>query len=200
MVCETDQRCGKDTVGVVSTKSQVLESEIKNFLISQGETDREDLQETPGRFLKAMQEMLGGYEEDPAGYLSKQFKSSCDEMILVKDIPFVSLCEHHMLPFWGTATVAYVPAGTIVGLSKIPRAVQALARRLQVQERLTDEIATALQDNIKDCLGVGVRIVGEHSCMKFRGVKSSGKMTTSKLTGVFRKHSPRAEFLSLCGE
>jgi GTP cyclohydrolase IA len=196
-------------LAVECTKSQVLESAlaedweftVKKFLYSlQEDPEREGLQETPARFLKAMQEMLKGYKEDPSEYLSKQFESTSDEMVVVKDIPFVSMCEHHMLPFSGHVTVAYLPSGSIVGLSKIPRAVQALARRLQVQERFTEEIANTLFGSFEDCLGVGVRVTGEHSCMKYRGVQSSGTMVTCKLMGNFRRGSVRNEFLSLCGE
>lgn len=190
--------CSKSQVLEMPIGAQ-LEDALKKFLTTLGEdVERDGLQETPTRVVKAYREFLSGYDENPEDYLSKQFYSDCDEMIVVRDIPFISLCEHHMLPFWGTVHVAYIPHRRIVGLSKIPRAVQALARRLQVQERLTDEIAECVHSSIEECRGVGVQMSGEHSCMKFRGVKSHGSMVTSKLTGVFSKSEVRAEFLSLC--
>lgn len=199
MVRESSEAGDEDALDAECTKSQILEVSLKKFLSTLGENvERDGLQETPQRVVKAYREFLSGYAENPKNYLSKQFYSDCDEMIVVRDVPFISLCEHHMLPFWGTVHVAYIPHRRIVGLSKIPRAVQALARRLQVQERLTDEIAECLHTSIEGCCGVGVQMSGEHSCMKFRGVKSHGSMVTSKLTGVFSRPEVRAEFLSLC--
>jgi GTP cyclohydrolase I len=158
---------------------------------------REGLIETPRRVVKAYKEMTVGYEADISALLGVTFDVDCDEMVVVKDIPFSSLCEHHMLPFTGTATVAYIPGKRVVGLSKIPRLVDAFAKRLQVQERLTNQIADAMVEHL-DPIGVGVIIKGHHSCMSLRGVGKSGTMMTSALRGVMRtKPEARAEFLHL---
>jgi GTP cyclohydrolase I len=161
---------------------------------------REGLKETPSRVAKAWQEWCSGYKQHPEDIL-KTFKDGAngyDEMVVVKDIPFYSHCEHHLAPFFGVATVAYIPKGRIVGLSKINRLVNAFARRLQVQERMTVQIADALQDNLKP-LGVGVRLTARHLCCESRGVSQRGHQTVScVLRGVFRsKGAARAEFLSL---
>lgn len=161
---------------------------------------REGLKETPERVARAWEHWCGGYGIDiPA--LLKTFKDGadgCDEMVVVRDIPFYSHCEHHMAPFFGTATVAYIPDGLIVGLSKIPRVVNAFARRLQVQERLTNQIADAIQTNLKP-KGVGVIIKARHLCMESRGIEQQGhSTTTSALRGVIRElPEARAEFLNL---
>lgn len=158
---------------------------------------REGLIETPRRVVKAFKEMTVGYDTDITNILGVTFDVDCDEMVVVKDIPFSSLCEHHMLPFTGTATVAYIPGKRVVGLSKIPRLVDAFAKRLQVQERLTNQIADAMVEHLNP-LGVGVIIKGHHSCMSLRGVGKSGTMMTSALRGVMRtKPEARAEFLHL---
>lgn len=159
--------------------------------------DREVLANTPARFLKAFGELTAGYQEDPGKILSKTFDVPFDEMIVVKNIPFWSLCEHHLLPFSGTATVGYLPGKKVVGLSKIPRLVECYARRMQVQERLTRQIADAITLHL-GALGVGVLVRGTHSCMAMRGAKSTGEMVTSCLTGVMReKPEARQEFLEL---
>lgn len=159
------------------------------------DANRADLRETPIRLLHAFHEMLGGYKDDPSKYLNVKFESNHDEMVVVKELPFVSLCEHHMLPFTGTVAVGYIPDKFIVGLSKIPRAVQALAQRLQVQERLTGEIADAFNTTVQP-KGVGVWVKANHTCMSCRGVRSAGSMITSSMRGVFKDHSAtRAEFL-----
>lgn len=158
---------------------------------------RDGLQETPRRVVKALKEMTVGYETDIDKILGVTFDVDCDEMIVVRDIPFSSLCEHHMLPFTGTATVGYVPGKRVVGLSKIARLVDAYAKRLQVQERLTSQIADAMVEHLKP-KGVGVVIKGQHSCMSLRGVGKAGVMMTSALRGVMRdKPEARAEFLNL---
>ncbi len=161
---------------------------------------REGLKETPARVAAAWQRWCSGYGADIAALL-KKFKDGadgCDEMVVVKDIPFYSHCEHHMAPFFGTATVAYIPDGSIVGLSKIPRVVDAFARRLQVQERLTNQIADALTEHLKP-KGVGVIIKARHLCMESRGIQQQGHSTiTSALRGVMRSlPEARAEFLNL---
>ena len=161
---------------------------------------RGGLIETPKRVAKAWQYWCSGYEVDiPA--LLKTFEDGadgCDEMVVVKDIPFYTHCEHHMAPFFGTATVAYIPNGKIVGLSKLPRIVDAFARRLQVQERLTNQIADAIDGNLSP-LGVGVIIKARHLCMESRGIQQQGHCTiTSALRGVIRNTpAARAEFLDL---
>ena len=148
---------------------------------------REGLRDTPKRVLKAYKELFGGYKQSPADVLGTTFSEGIDttQMILVRDIPFVSFCEHHMLPFKGMAHVAYLPHDRVVGLSKIPRVVDVFAKRLQVQERLTDQIADAIQDVLQP-LGVGVIIRSEHTCMTMRGVRKNGtSMTTTALRGSF---------------
>jgi GTP cyclohydrolase IA len=158
---------------------------------------RDGLIDTPERVLKAYKEMTEGYSADITQILSVSFDVEFDELIVVKNIPFVSLCEHHLLPFIGTATVGYIPKKRIVGLSKLARLVDAYAKRLQVQERLTKQIADAMLEHIKP-LGCGVVIKGNHSCMSCRGIRKQGEMITSSLHGVFRTDATvRNEFLSL---
>lgn len=158
---------------------------------------RDGLIETPRRVVKALKEMTSGYDKNISEILGVTFDVDCDEMVVVKDIPFSSLCEHHMLPFTGTATVGYIPGTRVVGLSKIARLVDAYAKRLQVQERLTEQIADAME-NYLDPIGVGVIINAHHSCMSLRGVGKTGTMHTSALRGVMRtKPEARAEFLAL---
>ncbi len=163
--------------------------------------EREELLKTPLRAAKALLEITSGYNADIDKILNGAFfKTDCSEMVLVKDIPFYSLCEHHFLPFFGTAHVAYVPDGRIIGLSKIPRLVRAFACRLQVQERLTMQIAETLNKKIKP-LGVGVVMEARHLCMEMRGVRSEkSPAVTSAMLGKFRKDPrTRHEFLSLIG-
>jgi len=160
---------------------------------------REGLQKTPERVAKALQFLTHGYEIQPEEILkSALFKEAYSEMVIVKDIEVYSLCEHHMLPFFGKAHIAYIPDGTIVGLSKIPRVVDAFSRRLQVQERLTIEIRDCIQETLKP-LGVAVVIECSHMCMQMRGVqKQNSVTTTSAFTGVFLKNdSTRKEFINL---
>lgn len=159
---------------------------------------RPGLIDTPARVVKAWAEMTKGYAQDPAEILSRTFPDRCDEMVLVTGIDFVSLCEHHVLPFTGTATVGYLPGERVVGLSKIPRLVHAFARRLQVQERLTFQIAHAIDTHLKPG-GVGVVVTAHHSCMSCRGVRLAGaRMVTSAMLGDLRDDPrARAEFLSL---
>ncbi|MDB5038946.1 MAG: cyclohydrolase [Bacteriovoracaceae bacterium] len=158
--------------------------------------EREGLLKTPHRFVKAFVELTSGYSDDPKKILASTFTDTCDEMVVVREIPFWSLCEHHMLPFHGVATVGYLPKGKIIGLSKIARLVHCFAKRLQVQERLTQEIANALMEAVQPH-GVGVVIAATHSCMEMRGIKSPAEMVTSCLLGDFREVSTRAEFLSM---
>ena len=182
-------------------KSQAtLEKLYLGVLENIGEdTERDGLKRTPERMAKAIQFLTRGYNEDPAQLLrGALFEVDYDEMVIVKDIEMFSLCEHHMLPFFGKVHVAYLPKGRVIGLSKIPRLVDVFARRLQVQERLTKQIADAIQDAIEP-IGVGVVIEARHLCMMMRGVEKQHSATvTSSMVGGFRDdHQTREEFLSL---
>lgn len=159
---------------------------------------REGLEKTPERVAKAMQYLTHGYELNPLEILkSALFTEDHKQMIVVKDIEVYSMCEHHMLPFFGKAHVAYIPNGKIVGLSKIPRIVDAFARRMQVQERLTDQIKDCIQEALNP-LGVAVVIEAQHMCMQMRGIqKQNSFTTTSSFTGAFEKDKTRKEFISL---
>ena len=160
--------------------------------------NREGLEKTPERVAKAMQYLTHGYGLDPLDILkSALFTEDHKQMIVVKDIEVYSMCEHHMLPFFGKAHVAYIPNGKIVGLSKIPRIVDAFARRMQVQERLTDQIKDCIQEALEP-LGVAVVIEAQHMCMQMRGIqKQNSVTTTSSFTGAFEKDKTRKEFISL---
>jgi len=160
--------------------------------------EREGLQKTPERVAKAMQYMMQGYQSDAHAILdSAKFHEPVSEMIVVKDIELYSMCEHHMLPFFGKAHIAYIPNGWITGLSKLARVVDVYARRLQVQERLTIEIMNAIRDTLNP-LGVAVVIEAQHLCMMMRGVqKQNSVTTTSAFDGEFHKNSTRSEFLKL---
>jgi len=162
---------------------------------------RQGLKATPTRVSRALREMTDGYGVSAADIVAGAvFDQDYDEMVLVKDIPFYSLCEHHMLPFFGSCHVGYLPKGRVVGLSKIPRLVGAFAHRLQLQERMTKEIAEALNDAVGP-KGVGVVVEARHLCMEMRGVqKPGGQLITSCMLGTFRKDArTRAEFLELVG-
>jgi len=161
--------------------------------------EREGLVDTPSRVLKAYSEMLSGYSVDIADILKTTFQDGIDydQMIVVKDIPFISYCEHHMLPFPGVAHVGYLPNNRVVGLSKIPRIVDAFSKRLQVQERLTDQVADAIYDYL-DPVGVGVIVQATHTCMTMRGVKKPGaSMVTTALRGSFMEAEQRQEFYNM---
>jgi GTP cyclohydrolase I len=162
--------------------------------------DREGLLETPRRVVKAYRELFSGYESDPREYLERTFEEvgGYDELVILKDIRVVSFCEHHMLPFLGKAHVGYLPRNRVVGISKLARVVHGFARRLQIQEKLTAEIAEAIQD-ILEPKGVGVVVVSEHSCMTMRGVNTPGSnLTTSHLLGEVRDDPrTRQEFFEL---
>lgn len=160
--------------------------------------EREGLKKTPERVAKAMQYMMQGYQSDARAILeSAKFHEPVSEMIVVKDIELYSMCEHHMLPFFGKAHIAYIPNGYITGLSKLARVVDVYARRLQVQERLTIEIMNAIRDTLNP-LGVAVVIEAKHLCMMMRGVqKQNSVTTTSAFDGEFQKNSTRSEFLKL---
>ncbi len=160
---------------------------------------RADLVDTPMRVIKAYREMTSGYQQEPEVILDKVFKDDSDEMVVVSGMPFYSLCEHHLLPFFGTATVAYIPTGGVVGLSKIPRLVECFSKRLQVQERLTTQIADAMMEHINPIpAGAAAILSGVHTCMSMRGVRSDGQTTTSALRGAFRDDkAARSELLNL---
>ncbi len=177
-----------------------IRTAVREILIALGEDpDREGLIETPDRVARMYTEMFQGLHQQPGTHLSKMFtQETYDEMVVVRDIEFASMCEHHLLPFTGRAHVAYIPNGRVVGLSKIPRVVETLSRRPQLQERLTQQIAELLMDHL-DAKGVGVVLEGSHSCMTIRGVRKPGStFVTSAMVGLFRdRHATRAEFLSL---
>ncbi len=161
---------------------------------------REGLMKTPERAAKAMQFLTQGYEQDGEEVLrSAMFREDYSEMVIVKDIELYSLCEHHILPFFGKAHIAYIPNGYIVGLSKLPRVIDVFARRLQVQERLTDQILHCIQRTLNP-LGVAVVIEAQHMCMMMRGVQKQNSLTTtSAFTGEFQRAETRMEFLNLIG-
>ena len=179
-----------------------LAANYRNVIESLGEdVSREGLQKTPERVAKAMQYITQGYSMSARDVLeSAKFHESYSEMVIVKDIELYSLCEHHMLPFFGKAHVAYIPNGWITGLSKIARVVDVFARRLQVQERLTHQILDAIHESL-DPLGVAVVIEAQHLCMMMRGVsKQNSVTTTSAFSGEFENHVTRSEFLRLISE
>lgn len=180
-------------------KTKRIADHYSSIITELGENvEREGLVKTPERVSKAMQFLTQGYDIEPGDILrSAMFEEDHKHMVLVKDIEIYSLCEHHMLPFMGKAHVAYIPNGWIVGLSKVPRVVDAFARRLQVQERLTDQIKNCIQDTLQP-LGVAVVIEARHLCMQMRGIqKQNSVTTTSSFTGEFRKESTRQEFIQL---
>lgn len=188
---KTEQYEEKVTSGLIEN--------YKNALSLLGEdAEREGLQKTPERMAKAMQYLTQGYQMDAKAILdSARFHEEVSEMIIVKDIELYSMCEHHMLPFFGKAHIAYIPNGVITGLSKIARVVDVYARRLQVQERLTTQILEAIKDSLNP-MGVAVVIEAQHLCMMMRGVqKQNSVTTTSAFSGEFQKEATRSEFLKL---
>jgi GTP cyclohydrolase I len=178
----------------------LLEEHVRELLVLLGEDpERPGLRRTPARVRLALRFLTKGYDQDPRQVLNAAiFEEECDEMVVVKNIDFFSLCEHHLLPFYGKAHVAYIPNGKIVGLSKIPRLVEVYARRLQIQERMTLQIARTLEELIQP-LGVGVVINAYHLCLAMRGVeKQNAVATTSAMLGVFRDdRATRSEFMGL---
>jgi GTP cyclohydrolase I len=180
-------------------KIESIASHYSKILSEIGEDPtREGLLKTPERVAKALQFLTHGYDVNPADILrSAMFKEEYSQMVIVKDIEIYSLCEHHLLPFFGKAHIAYIPNGHIVGLSKIPRVADAFARRLQVQERLTNEIRDCIHDTLKPA-GVAVVIECKHLCMSMRGIqKQNSVTTTSAFTGAFENEKTRAEFMRL---
>jgi len=200
MVEEIELEVGDDGSPEAPDESRAaVEAAVRQLLVEMGEDpDREGLRQTPARVRRMYRELAAGYHVDPERLLNRAiFDVDYSEMVVVKDIPFYSLCEHHLLPFFGQAAVAYIPAGRVVGLSKIPRIVEMYARRLQVQERLTRQIADFLMERLKP-RGVGVVIEASHLCAVMRGVRKPGTiMTTSHVLGLFRSADrTRAEFFS----
>ena len=180
-------------------KIDSISGHYKKILLELGENpEREGLLKTPERVAKSLQYLTHGYDLDPIAILnSAKFKEEYKQMVIVKDIELYSMCEHHMLPFFGKAHVAYIPNHYIVGLSKIPRIVDAFSRRLQVQERLTTEIRDCIQNTLNP-LGVAVVIEAQHLCMQMRGVQKQNSITTtSAFTGEFENDKTRTEFISL---
>ncbi len=176
-----------------------IRAAVREILLAIGEDpDREGLRDTPARVARMYLELFSGLHKDPREVLQTTFTQKYDEMVLVKDIGFESICEHHLLPFMGKAHVAYLPNGKIVGLSKLARAVELLSRRPQVQERMTEELADLLMHEL-DARGVGVVIEATHTCMTIRGIRKPNSIcTTSAMRGTFRANqSTRAELMAL---
>lgn len=176
-----------------------IERAVREILTAVGEDpDREGLTETPARVARMYAEMFSGLHKDPKVHLQKVFTESYDEVVVVKDITFCSMCEHHLLPFSGRAHVGYLPDGQVVGLSKLARVVEDVAKRPQVQERMTDDIARMIESEL-NARGVAVVLEASHSCMTIRGIRKPGSMCmTSSMRGIFRENlSSRAEILGL---
>jgi GTP cyclohydrolase I len=176
-----------------------IEKAVVQILEAVGEDlQREGVRKTPARVARMYAELLGGMQEDPKRHLDSIFTENYDEIVLLRDIPFYSICEHHLMPFIGIAHVAYLPKGKVLGVSKLARIVDCFARRLQVQERLTDQIADFLMNNLKP-YGVAVVLEASHSCMTIRGIKKPGSvMVTSSLRGTFKSDPrSRSEVMSL---
>jgi GTP cyclohydrolase IA len=176
-----------------------IQRAVREILAAIGEDpDREGLLETPARVARMYAELFSGLHDDPRQHLRKSFTEKYDEVVLVKNISFNSMCEHHMLPFMGQAHIGYLPEGKVIGLSKLARVVEVIARRPQVQERMTETIADLLVDELK-AKGVAVVIEATHSCMTIRGVRKPGSVAvTSAMRGVFRSHlSSRSEIMTL---
>jgi len=183
----------------MSIDLKAIEKATENILKAIGEDpNREGLIKTPKRVAKAFEEICSGYFKDPKEVLNDAlFESTNNEMVVVRDIEFYSMCEHHILPFFGRVHVAYIPDKKVVGLSKIPRMVEVFARRLQIQEQLTEQIADAIMDVVKP-KGVGVVIHARHMCMEMRGVKSKYSYTSSSaLRGIFLEEKTREEFFNI---
>ncbi|MHC4174798.1 MAG: GTP cyclohydrolase I FolE [Planctomycetota bacterium] len=188
----------------MAKKRKIIDTErirkaVKEILLAVGEdTEREGLKATPERVARMYAELLGGMHEDPKKYLRSVFTENYDEIVLLRDIPFYSICEHHLMPFIGSAHVAYLPSGSVLGVSKLARIVDCFARRLQTQERLTYQIADFIMCSLKP-QGVTVVLEASHSCMTIRGIKKPGSiMVTSALRGIFKRDpKSRNEVLSL---
>jgi GTP cyclohydrolase I len=196
---DTDEPVGERKVEQPRVDLERIRRAVREILLAVGEDpEREGLQETPDRVARMYAEVFRGLHQDPRAQLTKLFTQKYDEMVLIKDIRFESFCEHHLLPFTGKAHVAYLPNGKVVGLSKIPRVIDVLAKRPQMQERLTEEVAELLMKEL-DAKGVAVVMEASHSCMTVRGVnKSSSSFVTSAMRGSFKERlATRSEVLSL---
>ncbi len=176
-----------------------IKKAVKEILLAVGEDiDREGLKDTPDRVARMYAELLGGMREEPEKHLRSVFTENYEEIVLLRDIPFYSICEHHMMPFIGSAHVAYLPSGSVLGVSKLARIVDSFARRLQTQERLTYQIADFIMNSLQS-QGVAVVLEASHSCMTIRGIKKPGStMVTSALRGIFKRDpKSRSEIMSL---
>ena len=196
LLAELDDNEGKPVSGVDRGR---IERAVREILLAVGENpDREGLRETPARVARMYAELFGGLHEDPRVHLKKFFTEKYDEVVLVRDISFDSMCEHHMLPFMGKAHIGYLPGGRVVGLSKLARVVEVVARRPQVQERMTEEIARLLEEELQ-VKGVAVVIEAVHTCMTVRGVRKPGAVcVTSAMKGAFRtRPTTRSEIMTL---
>jgi len=185
--------------GKTSVDSKRIEKAVSEILLAVGEDpEREGLKETPERVARMYAELLAGMHEDPKEHLRSVFTENYDEIVLLRNIPFYSICEHHLMPFIGKAHVAYLPSGAILGISKLARIVDCFARRLQAQERLTYQIADFIMNNLKT-QGVAVVLEASHSCMTIRGIKKPGStMVTSAVRGIFKRDpKTRSEVMSL---
>jgi len=187
------------SLAVSSVDQERIQRAVREILAAVGEDpDREGLRETPARVARMYAELFSGLHDDPRQHLKKFFTEKYDEVVLVKNISFNSMCEHHMLPFMGEAHIGYLPAGKVIGLSKLARVVEMVARRPQVQERMTETIADLLVDEL-EAKGVAVVIEATHTCMTIRGIRKPGSLcVTSAMRGVFRSHlSSRSEIMNL---
>jgi len=185
--------------GKANVDKERIEKAVKEILLAIGEdVDREGIKRTPQRVAKMYEELLSGMREDPSKHLGSVFHENYDEIVILRDIPFFSICEHHLMPFIGSAHVGYLPKGKVLGVSKLARIVDCFAKRPQVQERLTVQIADFLMDNLQP-LGVAVVLEASHSCMTIRGIKKPGSiMVTSSIRGAFRKDpKSRSEVMTL---
>jgi GTP cyclohydrolase I len=194
-----DETPGRLAGGRNAVDQPRIERAVREILAAVGENpDREGLLETPARVARMYAELFSGLHEDPRQHLKKFFTEKYDEVVLVRDISFNSMCEHHMLPFMGKAHIGYLPAGRVIGLSKLARVVESVARRPQVQERMTETIADLLVEEL-EAKGVAVVIEASHSCMTIRGIRKPGSVcVTSAMRGIFRSHvSSRAEIMTL---
>lgn len=182
-------------------KERIRKAVIELLLAIGENPQREGLLHTPDRVAEMYGEIFGGLHQDPAEVLKVSFAENHQEMVILRDIPFYSMCEHHLLPFHGKAHIGYIPSGRVVGISKLARVVEIYARRPQLQERLTSQIADSIMRNVQP-IGVGVVIEAEHLCMTMRGIRKPGSMVvTSANRGTFRtRRETRAEFLSLIGQ
>ena len=183
----------------INVDTERITKAVREILLAVGEdTEREGLKDTPERVARMYAELLAGMQQDPKEHLKSVFTENYDEIVLLRNIPFYSICEHHLMPFIGTAAVAYLPCGSVLGVSKLARIVDCFARRLQTQERLTYKIADFIMNSLKP-QGVAVVLEASHSCTTIRGIKKPGSvMVTSALRGLFRKDpKSRSEVLSL---